>query len=914
MGLETELDREHQALIDASAISPEVAADRGYSTARTKSALSQLGFSERQCRVPALLIPIRNVHGEIANYQIRPDRPRIGDRGKALKYETPRGSRMSLDVPVAARSSLCDPGVPLFITEGARKADAGVSAGLCTIALLGVWNFRGRNEHGGKTALSDWEVIALNERKVYIVFDSDVMEKEAVNQALVRLKGFLESRGAVVRAIYLEPGPGATKIGLDDFLALGNSVEDLLSRASAELREPPHSPEASATYEESGGRIIYNKRLADGAVIPVELANFSARIVEHVIEDDGAEARRFLVLEGIAAGRPYRVVIPAERFASMSWVCEEVGPEAIMSAGYGNRDRLREAVQRLSPAEIDRREVYLHLGWREVGGEDVYLHAGGAIGARGTVAGVDVRVDPPLDRFVFPKPPVGAELVSAIGDVMRLLDGPGAPPWMFPLFPILWRGTVSRCETSAHLYGTTGVRKTEVAALLQRFFGNEMDAQHLPGSWSGTANSLEGMAFLAKDALYVVDDFNPTGARSQIERAHSDADRLIRGSANGAGRSRMRADGSLVPPRPPRGTLLSTGEEVPRGHSLRARLLIIEVGPEDVDLEWLSECQRRGGSFSGVMSAFISWVAPQRDELRAWIRERTQEFRDELLPAVPHGRTATTGADLQVGLLLFLRFATSVGGVSGAAAKALAERGRSLIVEWLERQSRHQLEQRPEHVFLECVGAALLSGAAHLVDRRTGDVPCRGDAVDDEAARVLGWRLAVQESDGSQRQEWRPSGPAIGYVDLEEDSAFLIPPAAMQAARKIGDGSGTPLERSQAAVVRALDEAGMLQSKDKGRRDKRIRVLDATPRAWHLSLSSIVQELGTLGTRTDDGCGGAQKADFAPESVPNSMGTDGNAGASSGNGADPEGGAANGGGTDCPPGEDRPDREGWWEL
>jgi hypothetical protein len=97
-----------------------------------------------------------------------------------------------LDVPPIARPWLRDPGRPLFITEGARKADAGVSIGLCCIALLGVWGWRGTNDLGGRTALPDWESIALKDRDVYIVFDSDVMTSPSVYQALNRLKAFLE--------------------------------------------------------------------------------------------------------------------------------------------------------------------------------------------------------------------------------------------------------------------------------------------------------------------------------------------------------------------------------------------------------------------------------------------------------------------------------------------------------------------------------------------------------------------------------------------------------------------------------------------------------------------------------------------------------------------------------------------------
>lgn len=76
---------------------------------------------------------------------------------------------MRLDIPPMVRVWLNDPAKPLLITEGARKADSAVSRELCCIAVLGVWNFRGRNEHGGTTALADWELIALNGRRVYIV-------------------------------------------------------------------------------------------------------------------------------------------------------------------------------------------------------------------------------------------------------------------------------------------------------------------------------------------------------------------------------------------------------------------------------------------------------------------------------------------------------------------------------------------------------------------------------------------------------------------------------------------------------------------------------------------------------------------------------------------------------------------------
>lgn len=192
----SDLLTQHVKLLVESAISPEVAAARGYRSITKKVDLESKGFVSNQRNVPGLLIPIHNAAGQLATYQYRPDQPRINKDGKPVKYETPFKSRLVLDVPPMARPQLSDPSIPLLVTEGSRKADAAVSRGLCCVALLGVWGFRGRNEHGGKAALPDWEHVALNNRQVYVVFDSDVMTKPGVYAALVRLKAFLESRHA----------------------------------------------------------------------------------------------------------------------------------------------------------------------------------------------------------------------------------------------------------------------------------------------------------------------------------------------------------------------------------------------------------------------------------------------------------------------------------------------------------------------------------------------------------------------------------------------------------------------------------------------------------------------------------------------------------------------------------------------
>jgi hypothetical protein len=154
---------------------------------------------------------------------------------------------MAVDVPPTVRHLLGDPAVPLFITEGVKKADALASRGLCAVALLGVWNFRGMNEQGGKVLLAAFEAIALNGRDVFVVYDSDVMLKASVGAAMARLGAVLEGRGARTRYVYLPAGPAGAKVGADDFLAQGHTVEDLFALATSEVKA---FPDADADREE----------------------------------------------------------------------------------------------------------------------------------------------------------------------------------------------------------------------------------------------------------------------------------------------------------------------------------------------------------------------------------------------------------------------------------------------------------------------------------------------------------------------------------------------------------------------------------------------------------------------------------------------------------------------------------------
>jgi hypothetical protein len=222
------LNENHAKMLAASGIPPEHAVARGYETIVDSRRLVQLGFVKNACKcVPGLLIPLLRRDGSTWGYQYRPDVPRLNGKGKPIKYETPYQQRNGLDVPPGMGDLLDDPCVPLWVTEGSKKADCGAQYHLCIIALSGVWNWRGTNDMGGKTAVGDWNDVALNGRRVIIAFDGDVTRKPSAAKALCALAHFLKSRGAQVEYLHL-PDDGKQKVGLDDYLVPGHTAEDLL--------------------------------------------------------------------------------------------------------------------------------------------------------------------------------------------------------------------------------------------------------------------------------------------------------------------------------------------------------------------------------------------------------------------------------------------------------------------------------------------------------------------------------------------------------------------------------------------------------------------------------------------------------------------------------------------------------------
>jgi len=212
------LREEHTQMLHESAINDEVIAARGYQTIDATEAAG-FGFARWQL-LGGLLIPLCGVDSRGKGYQLRPDKPRISKAsGKPIKYETPMGQHNHLDVNPLMQPLVRMARQAIFITEGAKKADALASFGIPAISLTGVWNWRGKNSDGGYTTLPDWEDVSMRGSRFVIAFDNDIFTNPMVNEAVRRLKQWLLYRKAdTVRVLQL-PHDGAEKMGVDDYLA-----------------------------------------------------------------------------------------------------------------------------------------------------------------------------------------------------------------------------------------------------------------------------------------------------------------------------------------------------------------------------------------------------------------------------------------------------------------------------------------------------------------------------------------------------------------------------------------------------------------------------------------------------------------------------------------------------------------------
>jgi hypothetical protein len=209
--------RKHLTLPEVKAAMVESLKESGLTTQQmpcTPITHEQCSFS----KYPAggFVIPYSDINGKPTKFfRFRYVEQPSGVFSKPPRYVQPKGVKpepyFSTSVPWSKVAAAIEE--PIFITEGEKKAEKACRERFATIGLGGVFSFESKDE----TFIEALEAITWKDRRVYIVFDSDIHTNRNVVIAANRLARQLLRRGAIVLIIRLY-SPDGEKFALDDLL------------------------------------------------------------------------------------------------------------------------------------------------------------------------------------------------------------------------------------------------------------------------------------------------------------------------------------------------------------------------------------------------------------------------------------------------------------------------------------------------------------------------------------------------------------------------------------------------------------------------------------------------------------------------------------------------------------------------
>lgn len=496
-----------------------------------------------------------------------------------------------------------------------------------------------------------------------------------------------------------------------------------------------HTNVGGGTYCVVEGR--HCRRVFSDGVVRVEpLSNFVCRIVEVIEYDDGNGQSEdvWRIVARLSDGRRLPEARPTPKeFLRMDEWWQSFGPEAQVFAGRSVREHLRVAVQANSPS-IRRARIYRHTGWTQTDSGWAYLHGEGAIG------GAARRVELPerYAAFSFSSKSLSDDEWKEVTHRALKLAQVATDTVALPLLctsNLAPLASILKPRFSTWLLGKSETGKSELAKLHQRRFGSfETFAQ----GFDSTPTSVERGMNRAKDALLVIDDFNPKDTSRDAERQKSLAHMIIRHVGNRAGKGRARATTEDMADYPPRAVVLCTAEENPVGFggaaSLANRMFVVTANkgehsygsPEyDGDVRWsvVSELQGCGDALALEMREYIGWLAPQLEVLREVLPLRRAEhlgrFRRLGSEMKLRMRQPDMLADLFVAMELWLLWLVFVDAIDATAAKDILDRTEKTLIGSAESQAAADDDRRPEVIYMQTLEALFISRTVTLAPTST---------------------------------------------------------------------------------------------------------------------------------------------------------------------------------------------------
>ena len=464
-----------------------------------------------------------------------------------------------------------------------------------------------------------------------------------------------------------------------------------------------------------------------------KLSNFTPFIKSELTIDDGATETKYLRLAGKHANGELlpEIEVSGKDFPSFNWLFEKWGAKCILEVGKNIREHLRYAIQQTAEY-AEQQFIYQQTGWKKINGEWYFLLPGDSkfnvnlIGKLESYCGEQnySRLDLETVYSMMKTPPAPKEVI------LVLL----AFTFLTPLIEFL-RQAQCMPKFVLNIIGSTGTRKSTMAALFLCFFGI-FSAGNLPMSFRDTANSIIQNAFALKDVLTCIDDFHPCG-RDDERKLTGTMQALVRSYGDRTGRGRLRKDSSPMESRPPLGNAIVTSEFPPDiGESGTARYFLLELKDGDVNLDTLSLFQQYAEQsvFRRAMFAYTEWIKKkflQAEKIEKgfvkMLKESFTAYRSDFIQTgiSCHGRVPEIAAELRIGMKMFLQFLEEHKFITEFIAKNLDGEFKEILYRLAQRQSENIKSDKPSVVFVKKLYALIESGAVAVTrkDLSIGEDP-----------------------------------------------------------------------------------------------------------------------------------------------------------------------------------------------
>ena len=388
---------------------------------------------------------------------------------------------------------------------------------------------------------------------------------------------------------------------------------------------------------------------------------------------------------------------------------------AIIKAGRLNTDRQKEVMKRISRYTMQEVTVYTNTGFERIYGNLCYLYNGGVIGDAQNVE-VDLSGDG-LQRYCFTDK--NFDKILALKRCLSFIDVADykitipilCTIFLAPLISLLAEQDIN-VDYILFIQGKSGTRKSSLSAVALSFFGN-FNRDTFPCSFRDTLNSIEKIAFILKDTVIVIDDFNPENIGTSKQAL---MERLFATFGDRVGRRRMTKDADIKEPYKSRGLCIVTGEMLPEVPQSRiARALTINIQNDSINLNKLTELQKNKEELAYSMMLYIRWVIDNENVIIEKAKSMFTEMQSNYNSKI-HGRTNEISNVSMIGFTLFTQFLVDYEAISLEEKNQLDKLAKNTFTELVEEHSQYVEELKPTDLFYDIFEELLNSKSIKVIN------------------------------------------------------------------------------------------------------------------------------------------------------------------------------------------------------